>query len=442
MGSHHQPFTLAILGAGIGGLALSIGLRKQNVHCTIYEAAPKFDAVGAGIGLGPNALKAMELMDPTFAKMYDEIKVGNTSKKRQHEQIEILGAEEGFGKNRGWEGGSVGHERFERSSAHRKALLEVMKTLVPEGTVRFGKRIVEIGQGRGDRKVEMRFEDGETVVVDALVGCDGIKGMTRRAVLHERYPEEVAAKYTHTYVYRGIAPMEDARAIMGEYAEDARWWMMEEKGWAMYPISQGREANIVAFMMDKKPWVGEQASREVSREEMLAEFVEYDKRLQRLLDWVKPIKWPLFHHPDTPTYINGRVVLLGDSAHASSPSQAAGAGQGLEDALVLSRLLGLVESTDELDAAFQAYDAVRRPRAQNVVQQSLEVGTAYFLVHPDFGNDLQKLTDDANKRLPLIWWHDLEGDCKIAENHFRELVKRSEGKEDCASKQLHIKEVL
>ena len=82
MGSHHQPFSLAILGPGIGGLALSIGLRRQNVQCTIYEAAPKFDAVGAGIGLGPNALKAMELMDPTFAKMYDPIKVGNTSKER------------------------------------------------------------------------------------------------------------------------------------------------------------------------------------------------------------------------------------------------------------------------------------------------------------------------------------------------------------------------
>ncbi|KAN0094096.1 putative salicylate hydroxylase [Hyaloscypha variabilis] len=426
MGSHHQPFSLAILGPGIGGLALSIGLRKQNAQCTIYEAAPKFDAVGAGIGLGPNALKAMELVDPTFAKMYDAIKVGNTSKERQHEQIEILGAEEGFGSLKGWKGGSVGHERFERSSAHRKALLEVMKTLIREGTGKVGK-------------VEMRFGDGDVVLVDALVGCDGIKGMTRRAVLQDRYPEEVAAKYTNTYVYRGIAPMEEAREIMGEYAEDARWWMMEEKGWAMYPISEGREANIVAFIMDRKPWVGEQASREVSREEMLSEFVGYDKRLQRLLE---PVKWPLFHHPDTPTYINGRVVLLGDSAHASSPSQAAGAGQGLEDALVLSRLLGLVESADQLDAAFQAYDAVRRPRAQNVVQQSLEVGTAYFLVHPEFGNDLQKLTDDANKRLPLIWWHDLEGDCKIAKNYFRELVKGTERNEDCASKQLHIKEVL
>lgn len=116
---------------------------------------------------------------------------------------------------------------------------------------------------------------------------------------------------------------------------------------------------------------------------------------------------------------------MGDSAHASLPSQAAGAGQGLEDALVLSRVLGLVENADQLDAAFEAYDAIRRPRAQRVVQESREVGIAYFLVHPKFGNDLQKLTDDANERLPLIWWHDLEGDCKIAETNFKERVKAS-----------------
>jgi salicylate hydroxylase len=77
-----------------------------------------------------------------------------------------------------------------------------------------------------------------------------------------------------------------------------------------------------------------------------------------------------------------------------------------------------------------------------VVQQSLEVGTAYFLVHPKFGNDLQKLTDDANKRLPLIWWHDLEGDCEAAEKYFRELLTRSEKRENSDPSPLYFEEVL
>ncbi|KAF4626969.1 hypothetical protein G7Y89_g11187 [Cudoniella acicularis] len=315
------PPRIAIIGSGIGGLALAIGLLAQNTPCTVFEGAPRFDAIGAGIGMGPNALKAMELMSSKFARLYDEIKVGNTSPEKVHEQFEILGAEEGFGVERGWRGGSVGNERFERSSAHRRALLEVMRNLIPEGTVRFGKRVVGIAQLGGE--VELRFEDGEVVVADVVVGCDGIKGMTRKVVLQSRFPEEVAAKYTNTYAYRGIAPMEEAKEIVGDYAKDAKWFMMEKRGWAMYPISKGEEVNIVAFIYDENPWMGEQAAREVSREEMLSEFEEFDRRLFKLLDYVKPMKWPLFHHPDTPTYYNGRICLLGDSAHASSPSQAA-----------------------------------------------------------------------------------------------------------------------
>lgn len=146
------------------------------------------------------------------------------------------------------------------------------------------------------------------------------------------------------------------------------------------------------------------------------------------------MRWPLFHHPDTPTYFNNRICLLGDSAHASGPSQAAGAGQGLEDALILSKLLSLVTHSSELAPAFAAYDVVRRPRAQGVVRDSREVGLMYFLSHGEFGDDLQKITDDANRRLPLIWYHDLEADVRTAETMFRSLVaKVKEGDEDCWS---------
>jgi salicylate hydroxylase len=114
--------------------------------------------------------------------------------------------------------------------------------------------------------------------------------------------------------------------------------------------------------------------------------------------------------------------MLGDAAHASSPSQAAGAGQGLEDALILSRLLGLVKTPSQVQPALQSYDAIRRPRAQGVVQDSGKVGLAYYLLDPEMKDDLQRITADANKRLPLIWYHDLEQDISRAENLFDNLV--------------------
>jgi salicylate hydroxylase len=96
--------------------------------------------------------------------------------------------------------------------------------------------------------------------------------------------------------------------------------------------------------------------------------------------------------------------------------------------LILSKVLGCVKNGNQLESAFQAYDSIRRPRAQRVVQESREVGLAYFLVHPQFGHDLQKITDEANKRLPLIWWHDLDGDVKKAQDSFKALIEGSGGK--------------
>ena len=132
------------------------------------------------------------------------------------------------------------------------------------------------------------------------------------------------------------------------------------------------------------------------------------------------MRWPLFNHPDTPTYYNGRICMLGDAAHASSPSQAAGAGQGLEDAQLLSHLFGLVQGPQQIQTAIEIYDAIRRPRAQSVVQESRIVGDIYYLGYPGYGDDMQKITDEANVRLPAIWWYDLEKDVKKAEAMFTE----------------------
>ncbi|EEH03279.1 mannitol 1-phosphate dehydrogenase [Histoplasma capsulatum G186AR] len=380
MSSRLDPsFSIAIIGASIAGLALAIGLRKQNAACryTIYEAAPQFDAVGAGIWIGPNALRAMELMDAGFAELYGRIKVGNACGDRRHEQFEILSAAQGFGALDGWRGG----------------------------------RVMCVEHVEGQTRLCLAFSGGEAcVMVDTVVGCDGIKGVTTRVVLEMEYPEEIVAKYCRTYVYRNIVPMQEAKRILGSYADNAKWFMGEGRG----------------GVNDERPWVGEQAAMQASREDMPSDFNGFDKRLLGLLDSTKPLRWPLFHHPDTSTYYRGHVCLLGDSAHASSPSQAAGAGLGLEDALVMSRLLGLVKKPEQLEGAFEVYNSIRQPSAQAVVQGSQEALLAYFLVHAEFGHDIQKLTDYANTRLSLIWFHELEGDVKTAGQRFRELTEAAQ----------------
>ena len=111
----------------------------------------------------------------------------------------------------------------------------------------------------------------------------------------------------------------------------------------------------------------------------------------------------------------------GDAAHASTPHQGSGAGQCLEDALILSHLLGKATDVSQLDAAFEVYDAICRPRGQEIVRTSNEAGHLYTLTHAECGEDITKVVTNANQRFQWIWTHDLEADIKRAEEQFAAL---------------------
>lgn len=148
-----------------------------------------------------------------------------------------------------------------------------------------------------------------------------------------------------------------------------------------------------------------------------------DERFRQLLKKANPIKWGLFHHPQTSTYHRGRVVLLGDSAHASLPFQAAGAAQGLEDALVLSSVLAELgklrendfDTTSQIQAGLEAYDSVRRPRAQKQLEQSAEVSRMMFFQYEQAAGDMSKILPMLQQgRFDWLWFHNVENDVETA----------------------------
>lgn len=139
------------------------------------------------------------------------------------------------------------------------------------------------------------------------------------------------------------------------------------------------------------------------------------------LQWAKPIQWSMWHHLDTPTYYTGNICLMGDSAHCSTPHQAANAGQALEDAAVLSHVLGMVKSADQLTKAFEVFDGIRRPRAQEVVRTSSECGKVYTFMDEECQGDREKLVANLRKRWEWIWTHDLVVDLRLAEEKFSSL---------------------
>ena len=126
--------------------------------------------------------------------------------------------------------------------------------------------------------------------------------------------------------------------------------------------------------------------------------------------------WALFDHPPAPIFYKGRLCLLGDAAHATTPHQGAGAGQAIEDALVLSNLLGKITSSADIDDAFKAYDAVRRPRSQRVVTTSREASHIYELENGAIKYDLEKARKELEVRYKWIWDEDLSAQIKTAED--------------------------
>jgi salicylate hydroxylase len=179
-------------------------------------------------------------------------------------------------------------------------------------------------------------------------------------------------------------------------------------------------------VVDHDGWKLKNAVTEKVRyESMMADYERegIDERFRKLLSKCKPVKWGLFHHVNTPTYSRGRVVLIGDSAHASLPYQAAGAAQGLEDAWVLTAVIAEIakfpRSTaslgSEIDAALTAYDSVRRPRAQFQLNRAAEVGRMLLFQDKETGADMTKvLARLQNQWFDWLWFHDIDTDAQKA----------------------------
>ena len=122
-----------------------------------------------------------------------------------------------------------------------------------------------------------------------------------------------------------------------------------------------------------------------------------------------------------PTFYKGRVCIIGDAAHATSPHHGAGAGFCIEDSAILAELLkdDAVRSHADLEAVFAAFDAVRRERCQWLVQSSRRIGDCYEWRASGVGRDFKKIESEINERLGIISDIDIEGVCKDAKGLLR-----------------------
>ncbi|KAI9752092.1 MAG: hypothetical protein M1815_000716 [Lichina confinis] len=400
-----KPFTIAVVGGGIGGLALAIGLRHRGIDVHVYEAAPVFAEIGAGIAFGPNSVQAMALIEPRIHAAFHNLATKNTEDedtwitfRKGHEAPDVIAKVQ-----------TLNPEKTGLSSVHRARFLDALASLLPDEVAHFGKRLVSL-EPRPSGTVRLFFDDGTTVDADAAVGCDGVRSRVRCWVTDKTEPLDDLA-FSAKYAYRGLIPMDKAKQALGDHLADTSNMYLGPSGHILtYPIDHGTTMNVVAFH-DQPVWEHEQWILRKKGAEMRRDFVGWGKPVQSIMELLEePDLWALFDSRPVATYCKGQVAILGDAAHASTPHQGAGAGQALEDALILASVLAdeRVRSPSDIVAAFQAYDAIRRPRSQKVVSTSREAGDMYAYRGP-MGGDLEEIRDNLLARCRWIWDEDMFG---------------------------------
>lgn len=339
-----RPMSVLVVGAGIGGLAAAVALRRIGARVEVHEQAGALARVGAGLQLAPNAtsaLRGLGLLDRVAA-----IACQPTAWRSFDARDGVMDLELPLGE--------AVREKFGAPyfHVHRGDLHEVLLDAV--GDVRTGHRVVgvdEVADG-----VEVSFADGASAVADVVIGADGVHSAVREALFGP-----MQARFSGLVAYRGIVP---ADRVPDVPLVTAKWWG-RDRHLVHYWVSGGRELNFVA-PVPEETWTDESWAAEGKVGDLLDALADFSQPARRVAGGASSLtRSALYDREPLPTWGAGRVTLLGDACHPMLPFMAQGAGMAIEDAVVLGRCLEGVTG-DGIEAALQRYAAARRTRTAAV----------------------------------------------------------------------------
>lgn len=339
---------IGICGGGIGGLAAAIALRKLGQRVVVFEQAAQFARVGADINLTPNAVRALdalgvgEALRETAARPAFRISRDGYTGEETSRLAMSSAAEEKYG--------------APQLTMHRADLLTALEAAVPADCIKLGKKAVRIEQVDG--KVKLDFADGTTETVDALIGADGIHSAVRTAMFGQEQPQ-----FTGVVAYRAVVPVERLEGCVDLDCFTKWWGDRPEVQVVAFPLNRGKD--IFIFATTPQPeWTLESwtAPGEVAElRDIYSNFHEGARN--RLNACTEVLKSALYVRDPLPSWYQRNLVLLGDAAHPMMPFMAQGAGQAVEDGVVLARCVAEFET---LQQAWQAFQDARLERTSRI----------------------------------------------------------------------------
>ena len=346
-----------IIGAGIGGLSTAIALRNAGMDVVIYEQASAIREVGAGLSLWPNATKALQ-------------KLGLAA---ELNKISVPQADGGI---HDWHGkiiSAASTEFIEREFgapviiAHRAELLAMLTEAAHGIPMHLGTRLKQYQQD--NTSITAIFENGQRETADLLIGADGIKSVIRNQMLGNLHPPRYAG-YT---AWRAIAKF--------DYPSNADYWGESWGRGARFGLAPVNKGRVYWFAVLNAP-ENTPTPPEGHKAYLLNQFGNWHHPIADLItatDASAILHNDIYDVEPLTRWTDGRVALLGDSAHAMTPNLGQGACQAMEDAVALG---STIQSTPDVSVALANYQTKRMARANGIVNQSRRIGQVGQLSNP------------------------------------------------------------
>jgi 2-polyprenyl-6-methoxyphenol hydroxylase-like FAD-dependent oxidoreductase len=335
-----------VVGGGIAGLSAAVGLRQIGHEVIVLERASRIDPVGAGITLFANAMRALARLGV-------------------REAVSAQGAPARRSAILTWKGGpltQVPADLLEGTIAVHRADLQA-ELAGAAGELRLGVEVTAVEQDGGG--VVARGADGSEERGDLLVGADGLGSVVRRAIA------DVPIRYAGYTAWRGVSPLPVEAGRLTE-----SWGVGERFG--LVDIGCGR----TYWFATKNAPQGESDEPGRRKLEIVRRFSGWHEPIPAVAEAADEggiLRNDVYYLEPPRHWSEGRFVLIGDAAHATTPGVGQGAAQAIEDAVVLADLLA---HAGDLAAALAEYEAIRRPRAEAVLKMSRRVDKVAQLASP------------------------------------------------------------
>jgi 2-polyprenyl-6-methoxyphenol hydroxylase-like FAD-dependent oxidoreductase len=340
-----------ISGGGIGGLATAIALRQRGHEVTVLERAARLTAIGAGIGVQSNALRALRSLGVAGDVLAAGVPI------ERYEYVNSRGR-----LLASWSQGEIGRKLGEPTVVlHRAQLQDALLHPLPDGVVRLGAAVTEYAEDA--EGVTVTLGDRGTVQGDVLVGADGLHSVVRAQLLGA-----VPARYAGWIAWRGIAELTLASFPIGL----ARQTLARGRSFGTWHLDGGRVYWVATL---RRPQAAEDypATR---KKRVRAAFAGMHEPVRTVIEATPPeaiLSNEIYDRPPVTGWSGRRVVLLGDAAHPTTPVTGQGGGQAVIDAVVLAEELaraGDLSDTTAIGSAFAAYEARRAPATAAITNEA------------------------------------------------------------------------